>query len=442
MISDYEKINVLYIEDDDLTANNIINFLKTDNNTNFLVTHRGSLKDGLEFLTPKCPDCSQCDTDIILLDLILPNSHGINTYKTVRQKCEYIPVVIISDHEDMAIECVKLGAQDYLLKPDINAGLIVRSLKYAIERKRLEEEKLKVETQFKDVIKSTPLGVHMYELVDGELIFTGHNPGADTILKIDNSQFIGMKIEDAFPTLDPNVAIQYRKVIETGEAWNEDVVNYKGDLFEGSYRVHAFKTGPNSMASTFEDVSEKIKILECLKESEKRYREIVEATNAGIYEIDFINDKFIYVNDVMCKLTGWTREELLSMGPSNMLTQKSIEDWIIRWDALNKGDYIEKTFEYEAKIKDGSTVWTLVTAEYKENEEGMVVGARVIAIDITEAKRSREEVKKKEEYIFNELENRIHQWKNEITASSMIQENTIKDVNLNIASITNKVEVF
>jgi PAS domain S-box-containing protein len=194
--------------------------------------------------------------------------------------------------------------------------------------------------------------------------------------------------------------------------------------------------------SSGEDITERMKAQNALKESEKRYREIVEATNAGIYEIDFINDKFIYVNDVMCKLTGWTREELLSMGPSNMLTQKSIEDWIIRWDALNKGDYIEKTFEYEAKIKDGSTVWTLVTAEYKENEEGMVVGARVIAIDITEAKRSREEVKKKEEYIFNELENRIHQWKNEITASSMIQENTIKDVNLSIASITNNVEVF
>jgi glutamate synthase domain-containing protein 1 len=87
-------------------------------------------------------------------------------------------------------------------------------------------------------------------------------------------------------------------------------------------------------------------------------------------------------------------------------------------------------------------MWTLVTAEYREDEKGKVIGARVIAIDITEAKRSREEAKKKEEYIFNELENRIHQWKDEITASSMIQENKIKDVNLNIASISNNIEVF
>ena len=140
----------------------------------------------------------------------------------------------------------------------------------------------------------------------------------------------------------------------------------------------------------------------------------------------------------MCKLTGWTKEELLNIKPSSLLTENSLKEWALRWDALNKGEYVTKTYEYEATIKDGSKIWSLVTADYKEDETGLVVGARVVAIDITAAKRAKE----KEEYIFNELENRIHQWKAEMLESSLEQKNKIRDVGLNIKSISSNVEVF
>ena len=298
-----------------------------------------------------------------------------------------------------------------------------------------------LQNQFDEVIASSPLGVHMYELKGGHLIFSGYNPGADAILKVNNIQFLHKPIEEAFPTLDPEISKQYLRVIQTGIPWNADIITYEDDQIKGNFRVHAFKTGPKRMATSFEDITIRAKIENELKLSEKKYRDLVEATNAGIYEIDFVNDKFTYVNDVMCKLTGWSREELLNMGPSSMLTKKSIEDWIIRWEALNNGEYIEKTFEYEAKIKDGSTIWTLVTAEYEENEEGAVVGARVVAIDITEAKTIRKEIKQKEESIFNELENKLHEWRDELKESSTLQQNKIRDVSMNIQSITNTVGV-
>ena len=310
-----EKINLLFIEDDERTASAAIQLLKSDKHIKFSVTHRADLKSGLEFLKTECIDLDRCNIDVILLDLMLPNSVGVNTYLKVNEACDFLPIVIISKHEEIACECVKLGAQDFLIKP-VSENLLIRSLKYAIERTKIKNE---------------------------------------------------------------------------------------------------------------------------LEQSEEHYRNLIEATNAGIYEMDFINDKFTYVNNVMCKLTGWTKEELLSMSPSKMLTENSIKDWIMRLDAMNKGDYIEKTFEYEAKIKDGSTIWILITSQYKEDEKGKVIGARVIAIDITEAKRSREEVKKKEEYIFNELENRIRQWRDELKGQSVSKENKIIDVKLNIQSISNNV---
>ncbi len=313
-----EKINLLYIEDDESTAGVMSKLLEASKHTKFNIVNKGSLKEALEYLKGQCPDCDNCGVDVILLDLILPNSSGVDTYKEVYKACAYTPIVIISGYEQMACECVKLGAQDYLLKPDINSGVIIRSLKYAIERKKIEE---------------------------------------------------------------------------------------------------------------------------ALRNSEKRYRDIVEATKAGVYEIDFVNDRFTYVNDVMCRLTGWTREELLNMGPSHMLTENSLQDWMSRWDALNRGEFIDEAFEYEAKIKDGSIVWTLVTAQFREDENGMVVGARVVAIDITNAKKAKEEAKHKEEVIFNELENRIHQWRKEIVTTHIDSQNTIKDVSMTIGELT-KAEVL
>lgn len=436
-----EKIKLLFIEDNETSADLTIHLLQKDKYTDFNITHKSNLKSGLEFLEKKCKSSESCSMDIVLLDLILPNSAGVNTYIKVREACPFLPIVIISGHEDIACECVKLGAQDFLVKPDLNTGVLTRSVKYAIARKRLEDERVMIEHEFRNIIHSTPLGVHIYKLENDELIFTGNNPAANDILKVDNSQYVGKTINEAFPTLDPTIEENYRKVIETGIPWNADIVEYKDKYIDGSYRVHAFRTGSDTMATSFEDVTIRIKIENELKNSEKKYRELVEVTNAGIYEIDFANDKFTYVNDVMCRLTGYSREELMSIGPSSMLTKKSIEDWIIRWEALNNGEYIEKTFEYEARKKDGSTIWTLVTAEYKENDEGLVVGARVVAIDITEAKTIRQEIKDKEEIIFNTLEDRIHQWREELTETSLRTENQIRDVSTNIQSITNNTEV-
>ena len=64
-----------------------------------------------------------------------------------------------------------------------------------------------------------------------------------------------------------------------------------------------------------------------------------------------------------------------------------------------------------------------------------------MAIDITEAKTIRKEIKQKEESIFNELENKLHEWRDELKESSTLQQNKIRDVSMNIQSITNTVGV-
>ena len=78
--------------------------------------------------------------DLILLDLSLPDSDGIETFIRVIEAAPEVPIVVMSGIKDvaLAVETVQLGAQDYLVKGHVDNHLLVRSMQYAIERKRVQ----------------------------------------------------------------------------------------------------------------------------------------------------------------------------------------------------------------------------------------------------------------------------------------------------------------
>lgn len=87
--------------------------------------------------------------DAVLLDLSLPDSHGLETFTRVRDHAPGAPVVVLSglSDETMAVRAVQEGAQDYLIKGQVDGQLLVRALRYAIERKRLDEARRDLERQ-------------------------------------------------------------------------------------------------------------------------------------------------------------------------------------------------------------------------------------------------------------------------------------------------------
>jgi len=78
----------------------------------------------------------------VLLDLSLPDTRGIDTVVRMQREVGAMPIVVLTglDDDSMALEAVRAGAQDYLIKGEIDGKLLVRSLSYAIERKRLQGE--------------------------------------------------------------------------------------------------------------------------------------------------------------------------------------------------------------------------------------------------------------------------------------------------------------
>ena len=81
--------------------------------------------------------------DVVLLDLRLPDSQGTDTVSRIHSECPYTPIVVltISDNNETGMHAVQIGAQDYLVKGDVTCSLLTRTIRYAIERKRMENER-------------------------------------------------------------------------------------------------------------------------------------------------------------------------------------------------------------------------------------------------------------------------------------------------------------
>jgi signal transduction histidine kinase len=128
-------LRVLLVEDNPGDANLIQEFLADRDDSRFRVEWVERLSTGLERL-------ARGGIDVILLDLSLPDCHGLASFHRARNQMPTLPIVILSglSDETLATQAVHEGAQDYLVKGQTDARTLERSLRYAIERQRYEVE--------------------------------------------------------------------------------------------------------------------------------------------------------------------------------------------------------------------------------------------------------------------------------------------------------------
>lgn len=105
----------------------------TSSNFAFQLVHVDRLSAALSSLT-------QDSFDALLLDLSLPDAQGVDTLRRVRQVAPALPIVVLTglDDDKVALSAMRNGAQDYLVKGQVTSSLLVRSIRYAIERKKSE----------------------------------------------------------------------------------------------------------------------------------------------------------------------------------------------------------------------------------------------------------------------------------------------------------------
>lgn len=128
-------IRVLLIEDNPGDAFLLQEILSGTPTERFTVVHVQRLAQALERLQKQ-------EFDIILSDLGLPDSHGSATFTNLHRQAPHIPIIVLSglDDEELAVKTVHAGAQDYLVKGQVPQELLIRTLRYAIERSQTQEQ--------------------------------------------------------------------------------------------------------------------------------------------------------------------------------------------------------------------------------------------------------------------------------------------------------------
>ncbi len=131
-------IRILLVEDSPIAARLISLLLKEGMpEGEYQLFQNSNLTDAIRTTAEK-------DIHLVLLHLGLPESQGLDTFKTFFTQFPYIPVIVLTGNEDksLALKAVREGAQDYLVKGEVHSSLLARSIFYAVERGRLQHEKM------------------------------------------------------------------------------------------------------------------------------------------------------------------------------------------------------------------------------------------------------------------------------------------------------------
>src|SRR5687768_349781 len=147
-------LKVLLIEDVPKYARLMKEMLQEYRGTRFELEWADSFDGGLQKL-------GEQHFDVLLLDLAVAAAHGSSSVPDLQHAAPHLPIIILStlDDEESALKVVHQGAQDYLVHGEINTHLLVRSIRYAIERKRAEMALLQAEEKYRSIFENTIEGI-------------------------------------------------------------------------------------------------------------------------------------------------------------------------------------------------------------------------------------------------------------------------------------------
>jgi PAS domain S-box-containing protein len=151
-----KPIRVLLVEDNPGDARLIKEMLADAEGQDFSIEWVSRLADGLEHM-------SRDQIDVVLLDLGLPDSQGLDTFLKARDQAPQVPFVVLTGlaDENLALTALRQGAQDYLYKDETHPNLILRAIRYATERKQAEQALERERNKLYSVLNALPAFVHL-----------------------------------------------------------------------------------------------------------------------------------------------------------------------------------------------------------------------------------------------------------------------------------------
>jgi|GEM_PF-4549443 PAS domain S-box-containing protein len=240
------------------------------------------------------------------------------------------------------------------------------------------------------LVKHAPAG--MYEIDYRKPAFVTVNDAMIEILGYSREELLAM---DPMLLLDESGRRKFAERIrrQLSGLSIEDLVEFRvrkrdGGFIDAVLNMSFLKESGRALVVAH-DVTHRKEMERALRESEEKYRTIVETSHEGIVVTDAAGT-ITFVNQRMADLLGRSREELVGTGSSVLVDEASRETAVAAWKSLERGE--AAALEYRLRRKDGSLLWSLVNAVPLKDAQGRHVGNLAMHSDITARKRAEEDL--------------------------------------------------
>lgn len=273
---------------------------------------------------------------IILLDLSLPDSAGIDTFRRIQQESSHIPVIILSGLSDMsvALEAINLGAQDYLIKGDFDGKMLSKTILYGIERKRNLEEIKANNERYELAARATSDLIWDWDIISNRVTRnpyawqklmrsspdhpSDHNGDWFTRVHPDDIGMLRAQVDRFFQDPSQEVIEAEFRIRRDDDTW--------AYVVDHAYALRDESGKPIRLIGAVQDITERKRAEAVLRDSEERYRYLFNNNPAAIIIWDYQTHRVLEVNNTAEEIYGYTNAEFLQMPFTQLCGESQLEE--------------------------------------------------------------------------------------------------------------------
>ena len=343
--------------------------------------------------------------DLLLINCSAAAFSGLEVFPRLVAR-RAIPVIVIVDpgNEKVVADAIELGASTYLVRDQEFSflKLLPVLLEQVLKREQLTG-------RYVEIINNMQLGLHVYHLDnlrdDRFLRLIAANPTASQLTGLAESDILGKMIDEIFPELRrQGVSQRYAEVVRTGQAaeFEQEVYYGEDQSSETWYSFRVFPLQHDCVGVLFENITLHKQAEESLKQSEARYRAIVE-DQTELVDRYLPDGTLTFVNEAYCRYFDRNREELIGHSFTPHLHPDDTEKVKNHIASLNQSSPLG-TLEHRVILPHGEVRWQQWTDRAIFDEQGQIVEFQAVGRDITAQKQAEAE---RERLLVAEREQRL-----------------------------------
>jgi PAS domain S-box-containing protein len=302
-----KKLQILIVEDNPGDYLLITEYLQEELSS-CIIRHAQTFAEAKELLTRDIP------FNLVFLDLSLPDAGGETLVNEMVKLAGSIPVVVLTGYTDkeFGIKTLSLGISDYLLKDELNASQLFKSMTYAIERSRIYSELKESEEKYRNIFQSSPIPMWVFDT--DTLAFLDVNDSTIKHLGYSREEFSVMTLHQIWPEEEHTKLSALLNQKQEVNALFQGIIKYKkknGEIITAEIvnTIIDFD-GRTARLTQANDITEKLKSEQALKLSEQRFRALVQE-GSDLTAILDINGAYKYVSPTSSTILGISAEQLI-----------------------------------------------------------------------------------------------------------------------------------